>query len=77
MNQGQKNAAVDAVALLEARQQAVQSTIEVLSEGMSAQDRKDPLTGVIEMLARDAAGRGFDAGVKWSLDYTQKVLAQP
>lgn len=71
MTSDQKNAALAAVALLEARQKAIDCVIAALAEGMVTEFRKSPGICVMEMLAREAAGRGFDAGVKWAGDFTK------
>ena len=71
MTSDQKNAALAAAALLEARQEAIDCVIAALAEGMATEDRKSSAICVLEMLAREAAGRGFDAGVKWVGDFTK------
>lgn len=51
--------------LLDARQAAIEKTVQECGGGTDKDTTKDPFEGCLIMLAREAAGKGFDEGVKF------------
>lgn len=64
MTQDQKNAAVAAAALLKARQQAANEIVKACFKFVREQQTNMGPLALLEVVLREASGRGFDLGVK-------------
>lgn len=77
MTSDQKNAVLPTLALLEARKIAVDKLRNKLMPCFSSVDPVPGLDAALVAGLSEAAGRGFDQGVKFTLDFLENNPAWP
>lgn len=63
--------------LLDARRAAIEKVVQDCGGGTHKDTTKDPVEACVIMIAREAAGKGFDEGVKLMAAHAEKLTVNP